>query len=1292
MKKTFIRFLQALQGLRPGRKKRGLVSLVLAAALTAGAVGISTGRALAAEADSGSEILYEEDFSSYTEPVSLENGINYDSGWIYSKNSANGSVLIKDGAMYITGGSYDVLYLDGGSTWGNYTVEADITYLSDTADNSWLGLAYNVQAADTLQKGTLNVNTGVFLNGRRDGKWYNDVVNVNTFRTQPSGISKNQTFRLKIEVYDKTAAMYRAYYEDNGLLGSYEKILAISNIPADCMTGSIGFMTSLQSLSAKVDNIKVTAATKEIYHESFDYADTTLVSGSNEAVGLYFQQNKSSTVAEIKSGRLYLTGSGSNYDQVHFETGMHWTNYTVEADMCYENSNGWAGLLVRTASGTSSQKGGLMVDLPNATEWATLNGYTSTGGWYQDKVGVTKIQYNSGIAAGQVFRLKIMVHENSAELWYASYDENGVLSDYTKVMSVEDNYPEEHMTGSIGLMISKGHSCKVWIDNVVVSRGEDRKEQAPEPANVADVYVPETGLVNPPTVIQQVTTALPKTKAGPAVALMEIDAELNILGSSGQVIATAAEFDQSCSGTVIPAYVIDSEAEAQALSSFFQENDIIDAFVVADSGNAELVYAVRQACPKVRGVLRYASLETAAEQKAAYLLANDSLANVIISEQPLSQEAVSYFHIHYIATWSCSTDTAGIYTAIACGYSGLITEVPAEAYAVYSSITAATVSGEPLPIAHRGYHDAYPENTLSAFQAAIDTGCLAVETDLRLSKDGEIVLMHDSTIDRTTNGAGSVSSYTLAQLKEFRVDYIGDGTETIPTFQEALEAFADTGLVFYCHINTTDDKTISRFNQIVEEGGYEENVVVFIDSAMLQKYNYTTMTDGIPFAAAHNSLVDNALAPTDDLEAIERFLDLMTPYNAQPLFYTYNGHMTEEFYYRVAARGYLSTHSITNGQTSLNERLLTVQGAVGVLTDDPELTTNYAYYVDAQDAELNIGQAIDQEQTVRKILAEKNETLTCGFTQLSGPTLTYSAEAGGYTLEAAGTVTLVYYADVTVTGAAYRVYSEPVTITFTDPTHRHDWANDWEQDDEYHWQICSDSACEVVNGYEAHVYTNDSDVDCNICGYVRTVSSGSSAGLVVKPDASQSESKNEIVFSFADVTKRHWAYEDIQWAYSEGLMNGVSSSTFVPEATLTRAMVVTILYRMEGEPAAPNSSEFSDVAAGQWYTRAVSWASEQGIVTGYENGSFGPMDPITREQFAAILYRYAQFKGCDVSTGADANLLSYLDAKDVSAYAVPAMQWACGTGLIQGANGYLMPKATATRAQAAAILHRFCEE
>lgn len=157
------------------------------------------------------------------------------------------------------------------------------------------------------------------------------------------------------------------------------------------------------------------------------------------------------------------------------------------------------------------------------------------------------------------------------------------------------------------------------------------------------------------------------------------------------------------------------------------------------------------------------------------------------------------------------------------------------------------------------------------------------------------------------------------------------------------------------------------------------------------------------------------------------------------------------------------------------------------------------------------------------------------------------------------------------------------------------------------------------------------------------------------------------------------------------MMNGTSKTTFGPNDSTTRGMIVTVLYRLENEPSAAAAS-FTDVVSGQYYTDAVAWANANGIVTGYGNGKFGPNDVVTREQFAAILYRYAQYKKYDVSVGEDTNILSYADAQSISAYAIPAMQWAGGAGIVNGFNGKLNPQNNATRAEVAAMLMRYCEK
>lgn len=178
---------------------------------------------------------------------------------------------------------------------------------------------------------------------------------------------------------------------------------------------------------------------------------------------------------------------------------------------------------------------------------------------------------------------------------------------------------------------------------------------------------------------------------------------------------------------------------------------------------------------------------------------------------------------------------------------------------------------------------------------------------------------------------------------------------------------------------------------------------------------------------------------------------------------------------------------------------------------------------------------------------------------------------------------------------------------------------------------------------------------------------------------------------FIDVDQSLWYHEGIDYAIVNNLMNGVADNLFAPNGTTNRAMIVTILYRLEGSPAA-EAPTFSDVADDQWYTDAVGWAAANGIVTGYDEDTFGPLNPITREQMAAILYRYADSKGYDVSADQDTNLLSFTDAETVSQYAIPAIQWAVGEGLINGVEGNaLAPQGTASRAQVATILMRFCE-
>ena len=194
----------------------------------------------------------------------------------------------------------------------------------------------------------------------------------------------------------------------------------------------------------------------------------------------------------------------------------------------------------------------------------------------------------------------------------------------------------------------------------------------------------------------------------------------------------------------------------------------------------------------------------------------------------------------------------------------------------------------------------------------------------------------------------------------------------------------------------------------------------------------------------------------------------------------------------------------------------------------------------------------------------------------------------------------------------------------------------------------------------------------------------------VKTDAKEETKDPAAVKRFSDVASGAWYAEYITYVTENALMNGYDDGRFGPNDQTTRAQIVTVLYRLEGEPATRSSNSFSDVSSGgQYYSSAVAWAAINDIVNGYEDGRFGPNDNVTREQIAAILYRYATYKGYDTENAG--SIANFSDAAKVSSWANTAISWAVGEGLMNGDNGALRPQGNATRAEIAALLMRFSE-
>ena len=191
--------------------------------------------------------------------------------------------------------------------------------------------------------------------------------------------------------------------------------------------------------------------------------------------------------------------------------------------------------------------------------------------------------------------------------------------------------------------------------------------------------------------------------------------------------------------------------------------------------------------------------------------------------------------------------------------------------------------------------------------------------------------------------------------------------------------------------------------------------------------------------------------------------------------------------------------------------------------------------------------------------------------------------------------------------------------------------------------------------------------------------------VVVVTPPEEEKDETPTIADFTDLDENAWYREGVEYVLENGLMKGVGDDKFLPDGTADRAMLATIIWRLDGEQEVDFELTFEDVEPDTWYTEAVRWAASEKVVNGYSDLKFGLFDPITREQLAVMLYRYASIKGIEVNE--DANLSDYLDSGDISDWALPAMKWAVETGIIKGVGGgKLAPKNTATRAEAATML------
>ena len=1004
-------------------------------------------------------------FDEYTgdKTATLAKGLNAD---YYNLNYTPGdktgeasNVTLKNGRMYMTGNNYDTVYFDwkDAQHWVDYVVEADMCYTSETQTSGFSGLNYRVQSGTSAQKAGLYIDGMASLNGYTTrGGWVNDN-NANGIKHKTASgaatVVKDVPYRIKVVVKGKTSDLYWAQYDSDGKLGEWKWLITINDIPDAHASGTIGFMTSdtgRGTPSFWVDNVEVYEYTNTYVEDFNSYGDVKLSLGTNNktSVGVEYTNDRAPNpgTLEVKDGQLkFAAGDGNSspdkqFEYVWFNAGHNWTNYTYEVDITFHNENQWSSLLTRVDDIHNWVRGG--VQPPKRIYLGTYLKDNWLNAENQDKWAQAGI-----MSKNTTFRTKFVVEDNKAFLYYALY-KDGVLQPYTFLKEI-DSITKAQFDGTVGFLGCAKASFS--IDNMVVSAGPAQVIPEDPVANLANIAIPETGIVNPPVIIQQV-----KTKAnyealatnGAAIALMDIDASMNILDSTGATIVTAKQFLTDYRATIIPAFRVDSDEEATALVKFLKDNDIIDGYAVVDSENASRLLTIRTECPMVGGILEYKTpLDTLAKRAASRRLANNNMASIVlVPEDTLSADICTEYSVRVVNIWSYASDKAGVYTAIADGYNGVVAPDASVVTNVYKSITTTTTSGIPISIGHRGRHQTkVPENTIEAFRSAYeDTGATAVELDLKMTADGYIVLMHDGTVDRSTNGTGSVSAFTLEELKKLDVETEGNPsyTDKVPTLEEVL-AWASVNapeLVIYSHMGA-DTQMLKQFKELVTKYKMEDNVIAFARYSASCGYKNSDFGDGLSFIGGNSSgpydPVTNTLAMDTKEHALESMVKVFRKYNHQSMPYEYDevseSGTDDTFYYMMSARGFMGVHSTTNAEKTYDTYAITGAGIIGALTDFPEHASSYFTQIPVEDVTLNVKDVINTKLTVKSTLSES--VMDCGIEWISGDPLTNTKN--GYTMEEEGSAVIAYYADVSMERSygtlSYRLYSEPITVTFQIP-------------------------------------------------------------------------------------------------------------------------------------------------------------------------------------------------------------------------------------------------------------------
>ncbi|WP_435922131.1 S-layer homology domain-containing protein [Paenibacillus sp. DYY-L-2] len=974
-------------------------------------------------------------------------------------------------------------------------------------------------------------------------------------------------------------------------------------------------------------------------------------------------EGKTDGKAAVKDGAFVMDASNSpdNPTRVLLPDYLQlFGNYEIEADVTHLAANEptrWHSIMYRIQNNAS---GGYpyyqMAVRQNAT---AVNGVefaerTPENAWNV----ISKGAFQETIGADKMYRYKIAVYDDR------------VMQSIDGQLVVNTDQAGAYLKGGIGLQ-ANGSIMKV--DNLRVTLRQTELPPLPE-ASFVNVAKADTSIALAPSVIAELVNKeqLDGYKGGqpPATLIIHVDKDMQVTAPGGKKgMMSLQDVLEAIGSSIMPAFYVKDAETVSRLTTQLKSLGLEDAFIVSD--RPELVDQARKAYPMLRGIVDFSGAKVRSNEDLMEIRkqATRSQAKIVIlSQEAASKENAAYLQQRTVVVWSKEAKAkdeqeryVNLHRMITAGVNGMITESAGEAYRalkVYSGHT--TLIRKPYMIGHRGMPSVAPENTIISNKLALDAGADFIENDIFLSKDGHLVIIHDSVVDTTTYGTGRVENMTLEELRSLKVRQV-PGTNypeaRIATLEEQIDLARERGAMVYAEIKTNNPAAVDAFVSLVKQKNAEDliNVMSFdtnqLDrlSAQLPDMPVGLLTGGY----ANENRVNGALRET---------LKVMQQYNST-LNTSYGG-LGPKFMDAAHQRGLIISPWTYNNHADFKK--IFMLGAFGI-------TTDYAYWAkdwditiepEMKEVSLKAGDSIELSAFVESY-SHNRKQISPEIVLLDdrGIVAVDQTEEGRIQAQKAGTVyALLRYTASIDTENSYDLYTEPVRI-----------------------KVTGNGGNAGTGGNQGN---NGNAVSDGGSGKGETDGNNDSGNQANGNDPQSEKPSSNPTKTYPDV-ERHWASEAMMRLSERGIMEGYGDGTFKPDRMMTRAEFITVVSRLLGLNGKAAKSVYTDVAEGAWYSRYVNGMVEAGIVSGFEDGTFRPEQKMTREQVWVILYR--AFKNNLPQKEQSERI--FTDTNEISPWANEAISALIASGVVSGyPDGTLKPKETITRAEAAALLAKLLNE